>query len=73
MAKTEIECCANCQNCVAYPKNNRYGDVDCMCLINGYYVGTVNKDRSKIRRFSPSGRELVCRYERKAEHGAINT
>ena len=73
MAKTEAECCANCRNCVAYPKNNRYGDVDYMCLINGYYVDAVNKDRSKIKRFSPGGRELECRYERKTEHGTINT
>lgn len=63
-AKLEVECCANCKNCVAYPKNNRYGDVDYMCLISGYYISGVHKDRNKVRRFTPGGRELECRYEK---------
>ena len=49
-AKPEAECCANCKNCVAYPKNNRYGDVDYMCLISGYYICLLYT----------SGRTLEC-------------
>lgn len=60
-----IECCASCKHCVAYPKNNRYGDVDYMCLIGGYYITGIHKDRNKIRRLTPGGRKLECRYERK--------
>ena len=42
-----IECCANCKHCVAYPKNNRYGDVDYMCLIGGYYIAGIIARSSK--------------------------
>ena len=68
-----IECCANCKHCVAYPKNNRYGDVDYMCLIGGYYIAGIHKDRNKIRRLTPGGRKLECRYERKKIRSGNNS
>ena len=63
-AKPEAECCTNCKNCVAYPKNNRYGD--------GYYIAGVHKDRNKVRRFTPGGRKLECRYERQEKDSQAN-
>lgn len=60
-----IECCANCKHCVSMPKDNRYGDIEHFCLINGYYLHEVNRDRNNIKRFSPNGKELECIYERK--------
>lgn len=68
-----IECCASCKHCVAYPKNNRYGDVDYMCLIGGYYITGIHKDRNKIRRLTPGGRKLECRYERKKIRSGNNS
>ena len=38
-------------------ENNRYGDVDYMCLISGYYIAGVHKDRNKVRRLTPGGRK----------------
>lgn len=70
-AKPEAECCANCKNCVAYPKNNRYGDVDYMCLISGYYIAGAHKDRNKVRRLTPGGRKLECRYEKSSAETMI--
>ena len=61
------ECCANCKYCVSTPKNNRYGDVEHFCLISGYYLHGVLKDRGKIKHCSPTGKELKCTYERKTE------
>lgn len=66
----EIECCKNCKHCVAYPKNNRYDDVDYMCLISGYYIIGTDKDRNKIERYTVGGRKLECRYERKKQGAA---
>lgn len=60
-----IECCANCKHCLDIPKNNTYGDIEHLCLVNSYYVHSVNKDKNKLKRFSPGGKELECRYERK--------
>ena len=40
-------------------------NIDYMCAINGYYLRSINKDISKIKRFTPGGRELEYRYERK--------
>ncbi len=65
MHKNIIDCCANCKHCLEYPRGNRYGDIDYMCAINGYYLRSINKDISKIKRLTPGGRELECRYERK--------
>ena len=59
-----VECCANCKYCVSTPKNNRYGDVEHFCLATGYYLYGVNKDRNKVKRFAPGGKELECKYER---------
>jgi hypothetical protein len=61
----EIECCANCKNCLQYPRNNRYEDIDYLCLIHGYYISGIYKDRNKVKRFSPGGRELKCKFEKK--------
>lgn len=59
-----VECCANCKYLVSTPKNNSYGDVDNFCLVTGYYLHGINKDRNKVKRFTPSGKELKCKYER---------
>lgn len=58
-----IECCANCRNCVGIPKNNRYGDVEYICLVDGYYLTGIQKDRTKVERYSPGGKKLECRYK----------
>ncbi len=60
------KCCRNCKNLVAFPKNNRYGDVDYLCLVTGYFVTGMDKDISKVRRFSPGGKELNCQWAEKA-------
>ena len=62
-----IECCANCKHCVSSPKNNRYGDIEHFCLVSSYYLRGVNKDRTKITRFSPGGKKLECKYEKREE------
>lgn len=60
-----IECCENCKYLAAYPKNNKYGDVEYLCIATGYFTHGIKKNRNKIRRFTPGGRELECKYERK--------
>jgi hypothetical protein len=60
-----IECCANCKHCIDIPKNNRYGDVEHFCLVNGYFLIGVHKDRRKVKGFSPGGKELECRFEKR--------
>ena len=60
-----MECCANCKYLVSTPKNNRYGDMEHFCLAMGYYVHGINRDRTKIQHFTPGGKELICKYERK--------
>lgn len=60
-----IECCANCKYCLAYPRNNRYGDIDYLCKVTGYFLHGINKDRTKVKHYTPGGRELECKYERK--------
>ena len=62
-----IECCINCKNCLDYPRGNKYEDVDHLCIVNGYFVMGVHKDRTKVKRYSPGGRELQCKYERKTD------
>lgn len=49
MDKNTIACCANCKHCLEYPRGNRYGDIDYMCAINGYFMHSINKDISKIK------------------------
>lgn len=60
-----IECCANCKYCIDEPTNNRYGDIKHFCLVTGYYTHGINKDRTKIKHYTPGGKELECKYERK--------
>lgn len=59
-----IECCANCKHCVSIPKNNKYGDIDYFCIIHGYYLYGINKDRTQIKHFSPGEKELICKYDK---------
>lgn len=63
--KEMVECCANCKYCLAFPKNNKYGDVDYLCVVNDYFCLEIHKDRRKVKNYSPGGRELECRYESK--------
>lgn len=63
--KDQTECCATCKYCLAYPRENRYGDVDYLCAVTGYFMHSIHKDIHTIRQFSPGGRELECRYQRK--------
>lgn len=67
-----VECCANCKHCMDIPKNNSYGDIEHLCLVNGYYVHGINKDRNKVKHFTPGGKELECKYERKQYGEDIN-
>ena len=60
-----VECCLNCKYCVAEQKNNHYHDVEYFCLITGYFLHKVNTDRKLLKRFTPGGKELVCRYAKK--------
>ena len=60
-----IECCANCKHLISTPKNNRYGDMEHFCMVTGYLTHQINKDRNKIKRFTPGGKELECKYERR--------
>lgn len=65
MNNENIECCANCKYCLAYPRNNRYGDINYLCVATTYFVYGIHKDRTKVRRYTPGGRELECKYERR--------
>lgn len=58
-----IECCANCEYLINYPRNNRYGDVDHFCAVTGYFTHGIYKDRNKVKRFTPGGKELKCEYK----------
>lgn len=60
----DIKCCLNCRNCIPIPRNNKYGDIDYLCLVHTYFLHGVKKDITKVKRYSPGGRELECRYER---------
>ncbi len=62
--KGEVECCQNCRYCLKFPRNNQYGDIDYMCAVDGYYHLNITIDRNKVRRYTPGGKELECRYER---------
>ncbi len=66
-----IECCANCIHCINYPRNNKYEDIDYLCIINGYFLNGINKERTKIKHYSPGGKELDCMYKMK-ENNKIN-
>lgn len=60
-----IECCANCKYLISHAKGNIYGDIDNFCAFTGYFCTGIYKDRHTIKRFTPGGRELECRYTRK--------
>ena len=64
MISNDIECCANCKHRLDYPRNNKYGDVDHLCIISGYFIIEIYKDHRKVKGYSPGGRELECKYER---------
>lgn len=61
----DIECCANCKYCLAYPKNNSYGDIAYLCAINGFFLHSITKENAKLKRYSPGGKELICKFEQK--------
>lgn len=65
--KQEVECCLNCKYCVSFPRNNRYGDIDYFCMVTEFFLHGVKKDRNKFERFTPGGRKLECKYERRGE------
>ncbi len=60
-----MKCCDNCKNLIEYPKNNRYHDIVYLCLVTGYFVHGRDKDISKIKRYSPGGKELKCSWKPK--------
>lgn len=60
-----MKCCRNCKNLIAYPKNNRYGDVDYLCTVTSYFTSGIDKDITKVKRYSPGGKELLCNWQPK--------
>lgn len=67
-----VKCCRSCANLVDYPKNNRYGDIEYLCIVTGYFATGIDKDISKIKRYSPGGRELQCEWNGKNESATLN-
>ncbi len=63
MFSDNIKCCKNCDNLATFPKNNRYGDADHLCLVTGYLTSGINKDITKVKRYPPDGRELKCQWK----------
>lgn len=61
----EVECCNTCKHLLHYPKNNSYGDVEHLCVVTGYFVSGIYKDRNKLESHTPGGRKLECRYEKR--------
>lgn len=49
--ENQMECCATCEYCLAYPRGNRFGDVDYLCVITGYFVHSIHKDIRTVRHF----------------------
>lgn len=62
-----IKCCDNCANLIPYPRNNKYSDVDYLCIKTGYFVSGRDKDITKVKRYSPGGKELECKWKSKDE------
>ena len=60
--------CNNCKNLIPCPRNNKYGDVDYLCIISGYFVVGRDKNIEKVKRYSPGGKELSCKWEGKSEN-----
>ena len=65
LINNNIDCCANCKHLVSTPKNNKYGDTEDFCLKTGYFVLQTHVDVHKYRHYAPTGKELLCQYERK--------
>ena len=63
--KSEKKCCLNCRYLVQIPKNNRYRDIETLCAATGYFCGALDKETNTVRRTTPGGKELVCRFEKK--------
>lgn len=61
----ENDCCNNCTHCIQIPRNNKYGDTDYLCTVSSYFISDIYKDVHNIKRYSPGGRILDCRYKRK--------
>ncbi len=68
----EIRCCRNCKNLVEFLKNNRYGNVDHFCIVTGYFATGIDKDINKVKRYSPGGKELQCKWEKKSNGNHVN-
>lgn len=60
-----VKCCDNCKYYVAIPRNNKYNDIDYLCIINSYFIINIYKDLSKVRHLTPGGKELKCKFENK--------
>lgn len=54
--------CKNCGNLVESPKNNSFKDIEHFCLVTGYFVTGIDKDSTKVKRYTPGGRELPCSW-----------
>ncbi len=67
MLATEVKCCKNCMNLIECPRNNRHNDIDHFCMATGYFTHGIDKDITKVKRYSPGGKELVCQYRPKNE------
>lgn len=44
-----IKSCYNCKHCIAIPRNNRYNDIDYLCVVNSYFTIDIHKDISRIK------------------------
>lgn len=53
-----------CKYCLSIPRNNRYGDIDYLCYIDGYFILSIYKDITKIKHYSPGGKVLDCKYKK---------
>ena len=72
MMSNEKQCCRNCSNLVEFPRNNRYGDIDYLCRVTGYFASGIDRDVTKVKRYSPGGKELECRWVERGK-GLIST
>lgn len=62
-----IECCNTCKHLLAFSRGNSYGDINYLCPITTYYVTNIKADVHKYKRYSPGGKELICRYSPKVK------
>ena len=63
--KPIVKCCLNCGNMIEVPRNNRFGDVDRLCLRTTYLITGANRDVTKVKRYTPCGKELDCVWKEK--------